>query len=60
MRVFQAEVLTVAIAVETDQRLERRNLMRSLHSPAEVPGVPYLVHRLQELPERLVENPVRI
>ena len=60
MGVFQTQVLAVAIAVDPDQRLERRNLMRRLHSPSEVPGVPYLVHRFQELPERLVKNPVRI
>ena len=60
VRIFHPDILPVAVAVYTDQRLEGRYLLCSLQSPSEIPGMPYLVDRLEELPERVAEDSVRI
>ena len=50
---------TVAIAVHPDKRLESLNGGRASESP-EIPGVPDLVHRLQEFLDIGGKNPVRV
>ena len=49
----------VAVAVDAFQRFERRYLQQGLLI-AEVPRVPYLVHRFKKLPERVIEPAVCI
>ena len=48
VRIVETDILAVAVAINAFQRLEGRNLLRSLQ-PAEVSGMPYLIHRLQEI-----------
>ena len=50
---------TVAVAVDSLERFECRYLQQGL-LVAEVPGVPYLIHRLEELFELVVEPAVCI
>ena len=52
-----ADLRAVAVAVYSFERLEIRNLQQGLLVP-EVPRVPYLVHRLEELFQRVVEPAV--
>lgn len=59
-RVGEAQVVVIAIAGDTFERLERGDLLRQFKPAAEVPGMPYLVHGLKELLERLVEDPVSV
>ena len=54
-----ADLRAVAVAVDSFERLEIRNLQQSL-LVAEVPRVPYLVHRLEELFQRVVEPAVGV
>lgn len=55
-----AKVVAVHISVHPDEVLERRQAAVHLRSPAEIPGVPYLIHGSQELKNIFVQTPVRI
>ena len=55
-----ADILSVAVPVNSDKRLEIRELLGKLSIPAEVPGVPELLHRLQEFAELVGEESVRV
>ena len=59
VRIVKPDILAVAVAVHTFQRLEGRNLLRSLQS-AEVSGMPYLIHRLQEILQRGIKQTMGI
>ena len=58
--VFAADVLPVAVAAHAHQRLERRNGVGERQAAAEVAGVPYHVHRLQEFAEAVGEDTVGV
>lgn len=58
-RIVETYIVSVAVAVHPFQRLECRDCFRHLHT-SEIPGMPYLVHRIEEAAERGVENPVRV
>ena len=57
---YEPELMIVAVARDTQQRLESPNLLRQIHASSEVPCVPYLVNRLKEVPELRIEDPMRI
>jgi hypothetical protein len=59
-RMCVAEIEVVAISRHPYKRLEGGNLLRQFHTSAEITGVPYLVHRLKEITELLVEHTVGI
>ena len=59
-RIVVAEVVVVAVAADTDERLESGYLGGSLKASAEVPGMPDFIHRRQKFPERGIENPVSV
>ena len=54
------DVLSVAIAVDSDQRFEGSYLLCCLQSPAEIPGMPDLVDWLQKCLDVRGENPVSV
>ena len=55
-----AQVVAVHISVHPDEVFERRQAAVHLRSPAEISGVPYLIHGSQELKNIFVQAPVRI
>lgn len=59
-RMDEAQVVIVAVAGHTHQRLEPGNIFSQIHTSTEISCVPDLVDRLQKVPERLIENPVSI
>ena len=54
-----SHIKPVTVAVDTDQRLESGNVLSALKS-SEIPRMPDLVHRLQELPHILSEHSVSV
>ena len=56
----KTKVMIITVARDTYQRLEFRNLARQVHSSAEIPSMPDLVHRLKKFTELLTEHSVRI
>lgn len=59
-RVFEAQVMVVAVSCDSQKRFEPRYLGGHFHAAAEIPRMPYLVDRLQEFPDAGVENSVGI
>ena len=59
-RMFKTQIIVVAITGNTQQRLELRNLLGQVHSPAEISCMPDLINRLEEIPELRAEDSVRI
>jgi hypothetical protein len=59
-RMDKTQIMIITIAGNTHQRLERSDLRSQVKPPAEVSGVPDLIHRLQKSLELIAENPVRI
>ena len=55
-RMFEAKGVIVAVAGDSDQRLELRDFGGHVHAAAEISGVPYLVDRLKESLETVVED----
>ena len=55
-----ADILPVAVPVNSHKRLEIRELLGEFSIPAEVSGVPELLHRLQEFAELIGEESVRV
>lgn len=55
-RMFEAKGVVVAVAGDSDQRLELRDFGGHVHAAAEISGVPYLVDRLKECLETVVED----
>jgi hypothetical protein len=55
-----AKVIVVAISGDSHQRLECSNFFRCLETASEIPRMPDFVHRSEELPELLAEDPVGI
>ena len=53
---FEAEGMVVAVASHSDQRLELRDFGGHVHAAAEISGMPYLVDRLKESLETVVED----
>lgn len=59
-RMDETKFMVITVSGNACKRLESCNLLRQLHSPAEVTGMPDPVHRFEELTELRVENPMRI
>lgn len=59
-RMSETKVMVVTVSGYAHKRLESSYFLCQFHSPAEVTGMPYLVHRFKELTELRVENPMRI
>jgi hypothetical protein len=59
-RVLIPQSMIIAIASDTLERLECRQFLSQRHAPAEITGMPQLIHRLQKIPERLVEYPMSV
>ena len=59
-RVFETQVMVVAVARNAHQRLEGGYFLCHIHPPSEISGMPYLVDRLEELPELRVKDSVGI
>lgn len=59
-RVYETKVVVIAIAGNTDNRLEGGQLFSQVHASAEITGMPYLVHRLKKLAELPAEYAMRI
>ena len=55
-RMFEPKGVVVAVAGDSDQRLELRDFGGHVHAAAEISGVPYLVDRLKESLETVVED----
>jgi hypothetical protein len=55
-RMFEPKGVIVAVAGDSDQRLELRDFGGHVHAAAEISGVPYLVDRLKESLETVVED----
>ena len=55
-RMFDPKGVVVAVASDSDQRLELRDFGGHVHAAAEISGVPYLVDRLKECLETVVED----
>lgn len=60
MGVLETDVLSVTVAMDTDKRLEGCYLIGRSESASEVSGMPYLVHRLEELLELWAEYSVSV
>ncbi len=58
--IVHADILSVAIPVHSHKWLEISYLLRELCPTAEIPGVPELIHRLQEFAEFVGKYPVGI
>lgn len=58
--VGEAKVIIVAVARDSDQRLELRDLRRQIHASSEISGMPDLIDRSEEFLELRVEDPVCI
>lgn len=58
MRISQ--IIVVTIPRDTYQRLERSEFLCQRHPSAEIPGMPYLVYRLQKVAEFRAEHPMSI
>ena len=58
-RIILPDIQSIAVAVHAGQRFERRDLLGALKG-SEVPGVPDLVHRLQELSHILGKHAVSV
>ena len=54
------QIVIVAVARNSHQRLECRNLLRQFHATTEITGMPYLVYRFKKITELLREHPVRV
>ena len=59
-RMNVTQVVVVTIARNSYQRLETAYFLCQFHSPAKIPGVPYLVHGLEEVLELPTEDAVRV
>lgn len=59
-RMNETKVMIVTVSGNARKRLEGGYLFSQFHSPTEVAGMPYPVHRFEELAELLVKNPMRI
>ena len=55
-RMFEAKGVVVAVTGDSDQGLELRDFGGHVHAAAEISGVPYLVDRLKESLETVVED----
>ena len=55
-RMFEAKGVIVAVAGDSDQRLELRDFGGHVHAAAEISGMPYLIDRLKEYLETVVED----
>ena len=55
-RMFEAKGVVVAVAGDSDQRLELRDFGGHVHAAAEISGMPYLIDRLKEYLETVVED----
>jgi hypothetical protein len=55
-RMFEAKGVIVAVAGDSDQRLELRDFGGHVHAAAEISGMPYLIDRLKECLETVVED----
>lgn len=55
-RMFEAKGMIVAVACDSDQRLELRDFGGHVHAATEISGVPYLIDRLKECLETVVED----
>lgn len=59
-RMFVADILAVAIAIDSDEGFEGRNLSGETHSASEIPGMPDDVDRLQKFLELVGKDPVSV
>lgn len=59
-RIHHTNILTIAVSVHSDERLKICNSVGEIDAPSEIPGVPDLVHRSQEILELLAENTVSV
>lgn len=59
-RVFEAQVMVVAVSCDSQKRFEPRYLGGHFHAAAEIPRMPDLVDRLQEFPDAGVEDTVGV
>lgn len=50
-RMFETESMIIAVACNAHKRLELCNFLSKFHPTPEIPGMPYLVHRLQKFAE---------
>ena len=55
-RMFEAKGVVVAVTGDSDQGFELRDFGGHVHAAAEISGVPYLVDRLKESLETVVED----
>lgn len=55
-----AQFMVITVAGHADKGLELRQLSGQFHAAAEISGMPYLVNRLEELPELRVKDSMRI
>jgi hypothetical protein len=55
-RMFEPKGVIVTVAGDSDQRLELRDFGGHVHAAAEISGVPYLIDRLKECLETVVED----
>ena len=55
-RMFEAKGVIVTVACDSYQRLELRDFLRQAHASSEISGMPYLVDRLKEGLETVVED----
>ena len=58
--VLRADILPVAISIDSHQRLEIGERLRERRTAAEIPCVPELLHRFQKSAELISEDPVGI
>ena len=59
-RMNESKVMIVTVSGNACKRFEGSYLFSQFHPPTEVTGMPYPVHRFEELAELLVKNPMRI
>ena len=59
-RMGEAEIVVVAVSRHAFERLEGGDGGSQVKPSPKISRVPYFIHRLEEFPERLVEDPVRI
>lgn len=60
LRIFEADILTVAVAGNAHKGLECLNLFGETESATEISCMPYHVHRLEEFPEAFAECAVGV
>ena len=57
---YEPEFMIITVSSYTSQRLEGCYFLGQVHAPAEISGMPDLIHGFKELADPRIKHPVRI